>query len=147
MIFWTEYRNNFAKFIKDYIKGFKPFTPEQQRAIKYIRKTATEEANLLPVFEGNVNFGSKTKRVVAALTEKFSSNVLDILIERHRPDVFFFINHKSEKVCIRQCSKEDPIDVGSFAEKICEGGGHTNAAGGVLTPLFMEITKSLKPLK
>jgi hypothetical protein len=60
--------------------------------------------------------------------------------------LFFFINLKNEKVSIRQCNDENPIDCGAFATKICNGGGHTNAAAGVITPLFMEVTKNLKPL-
>jgi nanoRNase/pAp phosphatase (c-di-AMP/oligoRNAs hydrolase) len=146
ILFWTMYKNNFTKFINDYREGFKPFTPEQKRAISFVKKAAQEEAKSLPIFTGDVNFGSKKKRVVAALTEKISNTVMDMIMQAHQPDIFFFVNTKTEKVCIRQFLKNDPIDVGAFAEKICDGGGHSNAGGGVITPLFMEITKNLKPL-
>ena len=62
------------------------------------------------------------------------------------PHFLFFINIKSEKVSLRQCNNIDPVNMGSFAEKICEGGGHLMAAGGLLTPLFMEVCKNLKRL-
>lgn len=146
ILFWSQYRNKFSEFIKDYMNGFKAFTPEQTRAINFIKKEAIDEASKVPIFIGELNIANKKKRICAGLVDRIVPQVMDILIKKHKPDVFFFINTKTEKVSIRQCTKEKPIDVGAFAEKICEGGGHEFAAGGKITPLFMEITKNLKPL-
>jgi oligoribonuclease NrnB/cAMP/cGMP phosphodiesterase (DHH superfamily) len=146
IIFWTEYQNRFSDFIKDYYNGFKPFTAHQKRAIEYIKREAAKEAEKVPIYYGDLTIRGKTKTVCAAMVEKTTPQVMELLIKKHKPDIFFSINIKSEKVSIRQCTKEDPIDVGIFAEKICNGGGHPNAAAGVITPLFMEITKNLKPI-
>jgi oligoribonuclease NrnB/cAMP/cGMP phosphodiesterase (DHH superfamily) len=146
ILFWTEYKNNFNKFIKDYSEGFKPFSEKQKKAIKYIKQTAEEEAKTLGLFSGDLNFGNKKKKVMAILAESFSNVVIDILMQRHQPDIFFFINPKTEKVSLRQNNKIDPVNLGTFAEKLCEGGGHLHAAGGKITPLFMEVTKNLKPV-
>jgi oligoribonuclease NrnB/cAMP/cGMP phosphodiesterase (DHH superfamily) len=146
ILFWSEYKNNFTKFIKDYYNGFKPFSSSQKRAIDYIKSEAIKEADKLTIFEGVLNFGSKKKKTVAILAESFSNITNDLLMQRHKPDVFFFINSKTQKVSIRQYTKEDPINVGTFAEKICDGGGHVYAGGGSITPLFMEVTKNLQPL-
>jgi oligoribonuclease NrnB/cAMP/cGMP phosphodiesterase (DHH superfamily) len=146
ILFWSEYKNNFSKFIKDYFSGFKGFSVEQKKAINFIKKEATNEADKTPTFEGYINFGNKKKKTLAIMSENFSNITNDILMQRHRPDVFFFINSKSEKVSIRQYTKEDPINVGNFAEKICDGGGHVHAGGGIITPLFMEVTKNLVPV-
>jgi oligoribonuclease NrnB/cAMP/cGMP phosphodiesterase (DHH superfamily) len=146
ILFWSEYKNNFTKFIKDYHDGFKGFTPEQKKAIAFIKNSAYEQSKKINLFSGNVQFGSKSKRVLAAMGDTFSNLCADYLIKDHKPDIFIFINLKSEKVYIRQHTKEDPINVGTFAEKICEGGGHKHAGGGVITPLFLEITKNLAPI-
>lgn len=146
IIFWSEYKNNFVKFIKDFYNGFRGFTPDQKRAISFLKKEAEEEANKLPLFEGYINFGSKKKKTLAVMAENFSNITNDLLMQRHKPDVFFFINSKTEKVSVRQHTFEDPINVGSFVEKICDGGGHQHAGGGVITPLFMEVTKNLVPV-
>jgi len=146
LLFWSEYKNNFSKFIKDYYDGFKPFTNAQKKHIAFLKQSAREDASKLPVYEGYVNFGSKKKKVIAAMGEKFTSGLLDVIAQTYKPDILFFINSKSEKICIRQHTFEDPIDVGNFAEKICEGGGHRHAGGGKITPLFMEVTKNLSPL-
>lgn len=147
ILFWSEYKNNFSKFIKDYQEGFKSFTPEQKRAIAFIKNAAYEQSKRLQLFSGNVQFGSKSKRVLASMGDNFSNLCADFLIKEHSPDIFIFINSKSEKVYIRQHGKEDPINVGTFAERVCDGGGHKHAGGGVITPLFMEITKNLLPLQ
>jgi oligoribonuclease NrnB/cAMP/cGMP phosphodiesterase (DHH superfamily) len=146
ILFWSQYRNKFSEFIKDYSKGFKKITPEQRRAIDFIKKEASNEAEKIPLFYGELTIGGKQKKVYAGMVERIVPQVMDLLIQKYAPDIFFFINTKNEKVSIRQCTKTDPIDVGAFAERICEGGGHEYAAGGKITPLFMEVTKNLKPL-
>jgi len=146
ILFWSQYRNKFSGFIKDYSNGFKKITLDQKRAVDFIKREASQEADKVPIFMGDINIGNKKKKVCAGLVERIVPQVMDILIQKYAPDIFFFVNTKTEKVSIRQCSKEDPIDVGAFAEKICEGGGHEYAAGGKITPLFMEVTKNLKPL-
>lgn len=146
IIFWTEYQNRFSDFIKDYYNGFKPFLDNQKRSISFIKREAASQAERTPVYFGEVTISGKKKKVCAAMVEKIVPYMMDVLIQKYSPDLFFFINIKNEKVSIRQCSKEDPIDCGAFAKKICEGGGHVNAAGGKITPLFMEITKNLKPV-
>ena len=100
----------------------------------------------MPLYSGMINFGEKNKLVYAGMMEKSSPQVMEIIMKKYKPDIFFAINPKSEKVSLRQCNPENPIDLGKFAEKFCNGGGHPNASAGVITPLFMELTKNLKPL-
>lgn len=146
-VFWNMYQNNFNGFIKDYYNGFMGITEQQRKMIAYIKREAAIEADRVPVFKGTINMGGKEKVVCAAMMEKSVIHVMEILMERHKPDIFFSINPKSEKVSIRQYNTlENPIDVGKFAEKFCNGGGHPNASAGVITPLFMELTKNLKPI-
>jgi oligoribonuclease NrnB/cAMP/cGMP phosphodiesterase (DHH superfamily) len=146
ILFWSEYRNKFNNFIKDYYNGFKSITPQQLKTINYIKKEASKEAESTPLFYGELEINGQSKKVFAALVSKTIPQVMDLLMIKYKPDIFFFINTKSEKVSIRQTPSEHNIDLGVFASKICEGGGHTNAAGGKITPLFLEMTKKLKPL-
>lgn len=146
ILFWSEYRNKFSNFIKDYYQGFKKFTPQQIKTIEYIKKEASKEAESIPLFYGDLEINGRSKKVFAALVSKTVPQVMDLLMAKYKPDIFFFINTKSEKVSIRQTPSEHNVDLGSFASKICEGGGHANAAGGKITPLFMQMTKKLKPL-
>ncbi|NBO36081.1 hypothetical protein EBU91_00845 [bacterium] len=146
MLFWSEYQNRFSDFIKDYYNGFKPFTENQKRAINYIKKEAANEASKAKVYYGDLNIGGKIKKTCACMVERIVPQVIEVLAQKYKPDLFFFINIKNEKVSIRQYDQTDPIDCGVLAKKICEGGGHSNAAAGKITPLFMELTKNLKPI-
>ena len=146
ILFWSEYQNRFSDFIKDYYDGFKPFTEKQKRAIDFIKKEAAEEASKLKVYYGEVNIQGKSKKVFACMVEKIVPQIMEILSQKYKPDLFFFINIKNEKVSVRQYNPENSVDCGAFAKNICEGGGHYNAAAGKLTPLFMELMKNLKPV-
>lgn len=146
VLFWSEYQNKFSDFIKDYYQGFKPFTDKQKRAISYIKKEAAREAEKIKIYYGNLNIGGKLKNTCACMVDRIVPQIIEVLAQKYKPDIFFFINPKNEKISIRQYTQTDPIDCGKFAKKICEGGGHANAAAGKLTPLFMEVTKNLKPI-
>jgi oligoribonuclease NrnB/cAMP/cGMP phosphodiesterase (DHH superfamily) len=145
ILFWSEYRQEFGRFIKDFKEGFKNFSSSQIKRIESIKKAAKAEAQKIQKFEGTIKIGDTNKYTVAALTDNTTNLVMDEIINEYNPELFFFINTKSEKVSLRQ-SRNNPIDLGAFAEKICEGGGHFHSAGGKITPLFLEITKNLKPL-
>lgn len=146
IIFWVEYKNKFSKFIFDYKDGFKGFNQYQQNIIRLEKEAAKKEADRLPKFEGTVNISGTSKKTLAVMGEHFSPLIIDQIIKAYNPELFFFINTKSERVNLRQNTKNNPIDLGAFAEKICEGGGHIHSAGGKITPLFMEISKNLKPI-
>lgn len=146
ILFWSEYQNKFSDFIKDYYDGFKPFTEKQKRAIAYIKKEAAEEASKAKVYYGDLKIEGKSKKVCACMVERIVPQIIEILAQKYKPDLFFFINIKNEKISLRQYNQTDPVDCGAFMKNNCEGGGHYNAAAGKLTPLFMELTKNLKPL-
>ena len=90
--------------------------------------------------------GGNPKYVVAAITDNINNIVIDLLMNKYNPDILFYINTKTEKVSMRQKKADNAIDLSTFAEKYCDGSGHMYAAGGKVTPLFMELTKKLKPL-
>jgi len=146
LIFWNLYQSNFNGFIKDYYNGFKPITPHQQKAINFLKKEAAAEAEKVSMYFGKVEIDGKDKIVYAAMMDKSVTQVMELLMDKYKPDIFFAINPKSQKVSIRQYNTENPIDLGKFAEKYCKGGGHPNASAGIITPLFMEFTKNLKPI-
>jgi hypothetical protein len=146
ILFWTEYRGQFSKFVKDYSNGFKPFTEKQIKLINFEKNSACEQSHKLQKYEGSVTIKGEKYKTLAVIGEKYNNLVIDCLIRENDPDLFFYINTKSEKVNLRKKSSITSFDLGTFAEKICEGGGNTNSAGGKLTPLFMELTKNLKPV-
>ena len=93
-----------------------------------------------------MKISGKNKKIYATISEKIDYKMMNHFIQKNKSDIFFFINTKTETVTIKQCTQNDPIDCSSFAEKICEGKGHSNFAEGKITPLFMEVTKNLSPI-
>lgn len=146
ILFWTEYKNNIVKFVNDYKNGFKPFTEEQKNKIKNIKIITNNEIEKLPKFLGTLEIKGIKRNTMGILTESLNNLAIDLVLKKYNPDLLFYINHKTQNVALRQKKDENCIDLGKFAEKFCEGSGHMYSAGGKITPLFMELTKNLKPL-
>jgi hypothetical protein len=146
ILFWTQFRNEFCYFCEYYKNGFRPFTENQIKFIENAKHDAKIKEQNTPCFKGKLVIDGKVKDILAATTENFNSIVLDTLMDKYDPDILFYINTKTEKVSLRQKKSENPIDLLLFAQNYCDGNGHMYAAGGKITPLFMELTKKLKPI-
>jgi hypothetical protein len=146
LIFWSEYKDRFSDFIKDYFNGWKPFTDAQKERIKKIKDIINMEISKLSLFYGELTIQGKKKTVYAASGEKTDFIIVNELSKRNKSDLFFFINTKSQRVSLKQNTFEDPILLDVFAEKYCEGGGNDKACGGNLTDIFMQICKNFKPV-
>lgn len=147
ILFWTQFRNQFCYFIDYYKGGFKEFSEKQKEIIQHTRNNAKIAYTDTKIYTGDLLIQGNLNKVFAAITDNYNNIVIDMIMERHNPDILFYINPRTEKVYMRQNKKsKNPINLLDFAEKYCEGGGHINAAHGKMTPLFMEVTKKLKPL-
>lgn len=146
LLFSIHYKNIFHDFIKDYMNGFKPFDTRQQHVIEIAKKQILNEISNIKVFSGEIKIEGIVKKTCAIMVENMNVNVIKTLIKKHSPEILFCINIKDEKVMIRQFSSENNINCGAFAEKYCNGSGDLNSAIGVITPLFMEITKNLNAI-
>lgn len=145
VLFWSEYRGNFCKFIEDYKLGFKPFTESQRRLIENEKYLGCKLAESYQKFFGELKIKGQSYNTIAVIGEKYNLLAIDCLINKYDPDMFFFINIKTEKVNMRKKPSIKDFNISDFAEKFCEGGGNSNSAGGKLTPVFMEMMKNLKP--
>jgi hypothetical protein len=145
ILFWSEYKGKFSKFIDDYYFGFKPFSENQKKLINNEKYLGCKIAESYPIFSGKLKIKDQYYNSIAVISEKYNLLAIDCLINKYNPDIFFFINTKTEKVNMRKNSSIKNFEIGTFAEKVCDGGGTKNSAGGKLTPLFMEMMKNLKP--
>jgi hypothetical protein len=146
ILFWTQFKNNFNAFINFYKNGFVEFTDSQLKIIKSAKNNANEQANKLKCFKGEIIIEGDLKKILAVTTESFNNLVDDILIKRHNPDIYFNINISSERVLMKQLKSKQEINLLSFCKKYCDGDGNNKTCKGKMTPLFMELTKNLKPL-
>jgi oligoribonuclease NrnB/cAMP/cGMP phosphodiesterase (DHH superfamily) len=146
VLFWMDYKDNFPKFINDYKSGYKELSLEQRKKIDFAKNVAYKEASNVQIYKGSLNIKGKVKNTIGVQVNSFNNLTIDAITKKYDSDLYFFINPKTNRVVIRQKKSDDPIDLQKFAEKFCDGGGNTHSASGKLTPLFMELTKNLKPL-
>jgi len=146
ILFWTQFKNEFCYFCNYYKDGFKPFTEKQKEIIKHARDDAKIKLAHTDCYDGEIIIEGIPQKILAATTDSFNNIVIDTLMAKYQPNILFYINTKTEKVSMRQRKTDKSIDLSAFAEKYCDGSGHVYAAGGKVTPLFMELTKKLKPL-
>ena len=55
------------------------------------------------------------------------------------------INTGNKRVYFRK-QKDTDINLGKLAEKLCDGGGHEYAAGGVLSDNIKTLSRDFQPL-
>lgn len=147
IIFWNQFRNNFNGFINYYYDGFIPFTEEQKKIIKETKGRAKSVADSLKCFSSNIAIDDSNRSIVAVMHDKSDVLAMDYLNNKHKPDLFMFINTKTEKITLKQKkNQESYFDLNKFTEKYCDGSGNNFSATGKITPLFMELTKNFKPL-
>jgi hypothetical protein len=146
ILFWTQFKNEFCYFCDYYKDGFRPFSEKQKEIIKHAWDDAKMKLAHTECFIGDLILEGKPLKVLAATTESFNNIVIDSLMSKYQPNILFYINTRTEKISMRQRKTNNVIDLSAFAEKYCEGSGHTHAAGGKVTPFFMEFTKKLKPV-
>ena len=147
ILFWTQFRNEFCYFIDYYKDGFKDFSSKQKEIIQHAKNNAKIAYTDTKFYAGEIIIEGSVNKVMAAITDNYNNIVIDMIMDKHNPDILFYINTKTEKVSMRQRkNNKNAINLAAFAEKYCEGNGHSTSAGGKLTPLFMEFTKKLKPL-
>ena len=76
----------------------------------------------------------------------FSPNeIAERIIDEYEVDFVIMINIKGKSVYMRR-SKNCTLNMGKLASVLIEGGGHEDAAGGILNDSIINITKLLKPL-
>ena len=57
----------------------------------FIKKEAAEEASKVSVFYGELMISGNLKRTCAAMIDRIVPQVMEVLIKKYSPDLFFFI--------------------------------------------------------
>jgi hypothetical protein len=146
IIFWNQFRNNFSSFIDFYKNGFVPFNDKQLKILDYVKRKTEVDASNLTCYEGIINIESNPIKTIAVSDNKSDILVLDFLMKKHNPDLFIYINTKTEKITYRKKRDDNNFNLQKFTEKYSEGTGNSYSGVGKITPLFLELTKNFKPL-
>lgn len=128
------------KFIHSFKDGLREYTPHERGAIKLHFKSFVEQLEN-PKFQGKI----KDFKVVSTFVTKHVNEVANYLLDKYDADVAIMVNLDMKVVSFRK-SKGVDLNLGKLAEKLCEGGGAHNLAGGKLTETFATFTKTLTPI-
>ena len=129
------------KFIESFKDGLRDFTAHERGAIKLHFKAFVEQLES-PKFAGMI----KDYKVVSTFVTKQVNEVANYMLDKYSADVAIMVNLDLKVVSFRK-QKGCQLNLGKLAEKLCEGGGAHNLAGGKLTDTFANWTKTLSPIE
>lgn len=143
-----ESQNKPFNFIDDFENGFNGFNEQQKNIITLHKNKLRRVLNELPgIYANKIKIQGKDRNVVATFADSCINEVAEFLIKTHKADLAIVANMKSNHVSLRKSNGTNPdLDVSIVAQKICDGGGRAETAGGVITEKFQNFTKLLQPL-
>jgi nanoRNase/pAp phosphatase (c-di-AMP/oligoRNAs hydrolase) len=147
ILFWYYNSNRLPYFAERFKDGFDGFTNPEKNLIKsYIRKFE-KYYNDLRLYYAEIPIKDKTYKFISAFVDKHVNDVAHSILQKNKDkcDVVMMINSNNKRVYLRR-QKESDLNLGKFAEKICDGGGHKYAAGGTLTETVKTLSKDFQPL-
>ena len=147
ILFWYYNSNRLPYFAERFKDGFDGFTNPEKNLIKsYIRKFE-KYYNDLRLYYAGIPIKDKTDKVISAFVDKHVNDVAHSILQKNKDkcDVVMMINSNNKRVYLRR-QKESDLNLGKFAEKVCDGGGHKYAAGGTLTETVKTLSKDFQPL-
>ncbi len=146
IVFWNT-QKSFDAFIENYSNGFRSFTKEQQAIIRIYENHLSETIKSLKVFQGiHADIDGECRVVVATFLDGQSPNdISDYLLKTYNADMSIIVNTKTKHISFRR-PKDGTMRLDAFAKEYANGGGHEYSAGGTITDIFLNFTKTLKPV-
>jgi len=89
-----------------------------------------------------VNFpiDGKERKVVCIQCDHNTNEVAYEVLKKHNADICLVVNLKSKSVSFRK-SKSCNVNLSKLANKLCDGGGHSDSAGGAVNEKFLKLSK------
>jgi len=144
-LFWYKNGNKLQNFVNDFEHGFHGFTNEQNKIISFHIYKFKKLASSLQLFKCELPINKKKYKFVSAFADEYINDLAQHIINVSDCDVCMLINLKTKRVYFRKNSKAD-LELGKFAKKICDGGGHDYAAGGELNDVILTLSKGFVPI-
>jgi oligoribonuclease NrnB/cAMP/cGMP phosphodiesterase (DHH superfamily) len=138
-IYTTYNRPKVMKFIESFENGLREFNTMELNSIKLYFNKLKEQLNTT-FFTGKI----KDYKIVGCIADFAINEVAHFALKKYDADIAFVVNVNYGGVSFRR-SKTCDAKLNVIANKLCDGGGHEYAAGGKLTQLFQDFTKTLQP--
>jgi nanoRNase/pAp phosphatase (c-di-AMP/oligoRNAs hydrolase) len=144
-VFWTYTGDRVKKFEEDFKNGFFGFNNFHKNALKIVENKINNFFKEETIHCGNIKISSNNYKVAGAMVSFSPNEIAENIIEKYNVDFVIMVNLKGKSVYLRR-SKKCTLNMGILAAKLIDGGGHHDAAGGILNDTIINITKLLKPI-
>tara|TARA_R100000008_G_C3587535_1_gene173708 strand:- start:2192 stop:3076 length:885 start_codon:yes stop_codon:yes gene_type:complete len=144
-LFWYKNGDKLQNFINDFESGFHGFDNEQNKIISYHFYKFKKLRDQIQLYKSTLSIGKKKYKFISTFANEYVNDLCQYIIDNNDCDVCLMINLKNNRVYLRKNRKVD-LNLGKFAKKVCEGGGHEYAAGGVLNDNILTLSKKFIPL-
>ena len=146
LIYWNYQGNRVEKFLIDFNSGFTEFTSDQKNIIEFYIRKLNNIKKELDVHYATIPIGDVSYKFISVFASECINEVADHIIKNYKSDVGLVINTNSNKVSLRK-RKGCELSLGKLASKLFDqGGGHDDAAGGVLCDNFLKFSSLFKPM-
>ena len=144
-LFWYKNGNKLQNFVNDFEHGFHGFNNEQNKIISYHFYKFKKIIEKLQLFTCDLPVNKKKYTFVSAFVDQYVNDIGQHIIDNSVCDVCMLINLNNKRVYFRK-NRDIDLDLGKFAKKVCDGGGHEYAAGGVLNDVILTLSKEFVPV-
>lgn len=144
-VFWTYTGDRIKKFTDDFYEGFSGFNQFQKNALKIVENKIEKFFKEETIHIGNLKLGGKEYKIAGTFVTFSPNEIAERVIKTYNVDFIIMINMNAKNVYLRKNSKCG-LNMGKLAEKLMDGGGHDDSAGGKLNETIINITKFLKPV-
>lgn len=139
-VLWSYTGDRISKFITEFENGFIPFNNFQLNMISIAKKKVDEVVNTADVFTVTLHIEGSKRKVVCIQCDHNINEVASELINKHNADICLVVNLKSKGVSLRKNIRCN-VNLNKLAEKLCDGGGHCDSAGGIINEKFLKFSK------
>lgn len=142
MIYWNYQGDKIQKLKEEFNEGFQDFNERQLKIIEFYKNKIIKIVNESDFYVGDFKIQGIFRKVIATFADT-CINEVSAELTKMGYEIAIVVNPKTEKVNFRKNHLSN-VDISKFAEKIADGGGYKNTAGGMLNEKFMAFTKLLE---
>jgi len=144
-LLWYKNGDKLQNFINDFENGFFGFTNEQNKIISYHFYKFKKMRENINLFQAKLSISGKDYNFISTFASEYINDLGQYIVDEYKCDVCMMINLKNNRVYLRR-KRDIDFNLSTFAKKICNGGGHEYAAGGILNDNVLTLSKQFEPL-
>lgn len=147
ILFWYYNSNRLQFFAERFENGFNGFTNQENNLINSYNRKFEDYSKKLKLYSATIPIKDKEYKFISTFADKYINDVAHYILQNNKDicDVLLLINANNKRVYLRN-QKDCDLNLGAFAEKLCDGGGHRYAAGGKLTDSIKTLSKEFQPI-